>query len=93
MKALRRLDVRDKKTLNHPKVDPEKRSVLHKKHDELNRKVNERGIAHDMPKTHGDSVKEQHRYETQDWGEQGEQMCRTTVYRPFKGLYFRSHIT
>ncbi|PPE03596.1 hypothetical protein [Holospora curviuscula] len=57
LKALRRLDVRDKKTLNHPKVDPEKRSVLYQKHDELNRKVNERGIVHDMSKTHGDSVK------------------------------------
>ncbi|WP_207760906.1 hypothetical protein [Holospora curviuscula] len=36
--------------------------------DELNRKVDERGVAHHMPRTHGYSVKGQHCYAKQDWG-------------------------
>ncbi|WP_165780676.1 hypothetical protein [Holospora curviuscula] len=56
MKALRRLGVRHKKTLNHPKVDPEKRSVLCQKRDEL-KKVDERGVSYDMLRRHGYFIK------------------------------------
>ncbi|WP_104206969.1 hypothetical protein [Holospora curviuscula] len=59
MKALRHLGVGYKKILNHLKADPEKRSVLRQKHDELNRKIDARGVAHDMSRTYGCSIKGQ----------------------------------
>ena len=52
-----------KKTLNHPKADPEKRSIFCKKIDELKKQdkdlvyIDESGFAHDMPRTHGYSDK------------------------------------
>ncbi|PPE03364.1 hypothetical protein [Holospora curviuscula] len=68
MKALRRLGVRYKKTFHHSKTDPQKRSVFYQKRDELNRKVDERGVAHDMPRPYGYSVKGQPCYAKEDWG-------------------------
>ncbi|WP_129591847.1 hypothetical protein [Holospora curviuscula] len=57
-----------KKPLNHPKVDPEKRFLLCQKCDELNRKVDEHGVSHDMPRTHGYSVKGKRSYGKQELG-------------------------
>ncbi|WP_104206623.1 hypothetical protein [Holospora curviuscula] len=68
MKALRSLRVGYKKILNYLKADPEKRSVLCQKRDELNSKIDERGNTHDMSKTHGYSVKRWRCYGKQDWG-------------------------
>ncbi|WP_207760843.1 hypothetical protein [Holospora curviuscula] len=59
MKALRRLGIRYKKTFHHSKTDPQKRSVVCQKRDQLKSKVDERGFPHDMPKIHRCSVKEQ----------------------------------
>ncbi|PPE02988.1 hypothetical protein [Holospora curviuscula] len=56
-----------KKLLNHPKTDPEKRSVFYQKRDELNSKVDEHGVTHDMPRPYGYSVKGQPCYGKQDW--------------------------
>ncbi|WP_165780726.1 hypothetical protein [Holospora curviuscula] len=47
---------------------------MYKKRDELHRKEkqsaysDERGFVHDMPRTHGYSVKGQRCYGKQDWG-------------------------
>ncbi|WP_165780714.1 hypothetical protein [Holospora curviuscula] len=38
------------------------------KRDELKSKVDELGVAHDIPRTHKYSVKEQPCYKKQDWG-------------------------
>ncbi|WP_165780777.1 hypothetical protein [Holospora curviuscula] len=48
---------------------------MYQKHDELNRKVNERGIAHDMSKTHGYSVKGKRCYGKQHWGAKNRIKC------------------
>ncbi|WP_104206533.1 hypothetical protein [Holospora curviuscula] len=53
-----------KKNLNHPKADPEKKSVLCQKRHELNSKVDERGFS----RIYGCSVKGQCCYGKQDWG-------------------------
>jgi hypothetical protein len=55
--------LKNKKTLAHPKADPERRSVFCqeiKKHKEKSRSlvfIDESGFAHDMTRTHGYSAK------------------------------------
>ena len=66
-----------KKTLNHPKADPEKRSIFCQKIADLENKekpivyIDESGFAHDMPRTHGYSIKGQRCYGKHDWGAKG----------------------
>lgn len=66
-----------KKTLKHPKADPEKRSMFCKKIDELKKEdkhvvyIDESGFAHDMPRTHGYSDKGMRCYGTHDFGAKG----------------------
>ncbi len=66
-----------KKTLNHPKADPEKRSTFCRKVEELEKEcrsivyIDESGFAHDMPRTHGYSVKGKRCYDKHDWGAKG----------------------
>jgi transposase len=66
-----------KKTLNHPKADPERRSVFCqeiKKHKEKSRSlvfIDESGFAHDMPRLHGYSAKGSRCFGVHDWGAKG----------------------
>ncbi|NDE11823.1 MAG: IS630 family transposase, partial [Chitinophagia bacterium] len=66
-----------KKTLQHPKADPEKRSVFCEevqKHKDQSRSlvfVDESGFAHDMPRTHGYAAKGSRCFGTHDWGAKG----------------------
>jgi len=66
-----------KKTLNHPKATPEKRSVFCEeiaKHKESDRPlvfIDESGFAHDMPRTHGYATKGNRCFGTHDWGAKG----------------------
>lgn len=66
-----------KKTLNHPKATPEKRSVFCEeinKHKEDGRSlvfIDESGFAHDMPRTHGYAAKGSRCFGTHDWGAKG----------------------
>lgn len=75
--ALKSLDVTYKKTLNHPKADPEKRSTFCRKVEKLEKEcrsivyIDESGFAHDMPRTHGYSVKGKRCYDKHDWGAKG----------------------
>lgn len=75
--ALKRLGVTYKKTLSHPKADPEKRNTFCQKINEfkeLNRPLfylDESGFAHDMPRTHGYSLKGKKCFGTHDLGGKG----------------------
>jgi transposase len=75
--ALKRLKVTYKKTLNHPRAAPEKRSVFSqqiKAYSQGNRPLvylDESGFAHDMPRTHGYSLKRRRCLGVQDWGAKG----------------------
>ncbi|MDF3048194.1 MAG: transposase [Candidatus Midichloriaceae bacterium] len=75
--AMKRLGVSYKKTLNHPKAAPEKRSMFCQRIDELQKEgksiayIDESGFAHDMPRTHGYSIKGQRCYGKHDWGAKG----------------------
>ena len=66
-----------KKSLHHPKADPEKRSIYCQKLQKyINDKrpiisIDESGFAHDMPRTHGYSKKGQRCYGKHDWGAKG----------------------
>ena len=66
-----------KKTLQHPKADPKKRSILYQKIQEVKTAgrtiayIDESGFAHDMPRTHGYSAKGKSCYGTHDWGARG----------------------
>ena len=66
-----------KKTLNHPKANPEKRSVFYEEvrdHKEKNRPlvfIDESGFAHDMPRLHGYAVKGNRCFGTHDGGAKG----------------------
>jgi len=71
------LELPIKKTLKHPKANPEKRSIFCQKIDELKTEgrtiayIDESGFAHDMPRTHGYSDKGERCYATHDWGAKG----------------------
>lgn len=75
--AKKRIGVTYKKTLNHPKADPEKRSTFCRRLEELKKEekpivyIDESGFAHDMPRTHGYSDKGKRCYGTHDWGAKG----------------------
>ena len=64
-----------KKTLQHPKVATEKRSVfceeIKKHQDSPLVFIDESGFAHDMPRLHGYSVKGRRCFGTHDWGAKG----------------------
>jgi len=66
-----------KKTLNHPKADPVKRSMFCQRIAELKREekpvvyIDESGFAHDMPRTHGYSIQGTRCYGINDWGAKG----------------------
>lgn len=66
-----------KKTLKHPKANPEIRSAFCqeiKKYEEENRSIvyiDESGFAHDMPRTHGYSLKGERCFGTNNWGAKG----------------------
>ena len=64
-----------KKTLQHPKATPERRSVFCeeiKKHKASPLVfIDESGFAHDMPRLHGYAIKGQRCFGTHDWGAKG----------------------
>lgn len=66
-----------KKTLNHPKADPAKRSIFCQEIKRLQSEgkaiayVDESGFAHDAPRTHGYSIQGQKCYGRHDWGAKG----------------------
>ena len=66
-----------KKTLNHPKADPERRSIFCQKIELLKSEgksivyIDESGFAHDMPRTHGYSLKGLRCYGKHNWGAKG----------------------
>ncbi len=66
-----------KKTLNHAKADPEKRSIFCQEIERLKTEgktivyIDESSFAHDMPRTHGYSDKGKRCYGTHDWGAKG----------------------
>ena len=66
-----------KKTLQHPKADPEKRSVFCQNIEAYQKKgnpiiyIDESGFAHDMPRTHGYAFCGQRCYGKHDWGAKG----------------------
>lgn len=66
-----------KKTLQHPKADPEKRSTFCQRIEALEKEgkpivyIDESGFAHDMPRTHGYSDKGKRCYGKHDWGAKG----------------------
>jgi len=68
------LESRIKKTLRHPKADPERRSTFCqqiKHYQQAKRPIvflDESGFAHDMPRTHGNSQRGHRCYGTHDWG-------------------------
>ena len=74
---LKDLGLRLKKSLKHPKANPEKRSAFCQKigqHKEENRPIvfmDESGFAHDMPRTHGYTLKGKRCFGTHDWGAKG----------------------
>ncbi len=63
--AKKRLGISYKKTLNHPKAAPVKRSMFCQKIDEIKSEekpivyIDESGFAHDMPRIHGYSLQGQ----------------------------------
>lgn len=66
-----------KKTLKHPKADPEKRATFcqeiadYKANGRSLVFLDESGFAHSMPRTHGYSAKGQGCFGTHDWGAKG----------------------
>ncbi len=66
-----------KKTLKHPKADPERRSAFCatlKGYEDEGRAIvclDESGFAHDMPRTHGYAEKGQRCFGEHDWGAKG----------------------
>ena len=66
-----------KKTLNHPKANPQKRSEFcqtietFKKEERPLVFLDESGFAHDMPRTHGYSPKGNRCFGTHNWGSKG----------------------
>ena len=66
-----------KKTLQHPKATPEKRSAFCAKLEEYKVEgrplvpLDESGFAHDMPRLHGYSAKGSRCFGTHDWGAKG----------------------
>jgi transposase len=76
-RALKRLGVSYKKSLTHPKADPEKRSMFCKKIDENRHQmrpivfIDESGFAHSMPRTGGYALKGQPCFGVHDWGAKG----------------------
>jgi hypothetical protein len=66
-----------KKTLNHPKADQERRALFCQKLKELKESgqpityIDESGFAHDMPRTHGYSLRGERCFGVQDWGARG----------------------
>jgi transposase len=66
-----------KKTQNHPKADPEKRSIFCQEIQKLKDEgktivyVDESGFAQDMARTHGYSLKGKRCYGVHDWGLKG----------------------
>ena len=66
-----------KKTLTHPKADPERRSMFCQKIWAFKNEgrsivyIEESGFAHDMPRTHGYSSKGERCYGKHDWGAKG----------------------
>ena len=75
--ALKRLGVTYKKTLNHPRANPEKRSVFCQTLAVIEKQgrspvfIDESGLAHDMPRTHGYAKKGYRCFGTHDWGAKG----------------------
>lgn len=75
--ALRRLNVTYKKTLVHPKSQPEKRSAFCQiiQHYQTEGRpivsIDESGFAHDMPRIRGYSPKGNRCYGKHDWGARG----------------------
>ena len=71
------LELPIKKTLQHPKVDQEKRTTFCQKVEEYKVAgkpivyIDESGFAHDMPRTHGYAFKGQRCYGKHDWGAKG----------------------
>jgi|LauGreDrversion4_2_1035121.scaffolds.fasta_scaffold666540_1 DDE superfamily endonuclease len=71
------LELPIKKTLQHPKVDQEKRTTFCQKVEEYKVAgkpivyIDESGFAHDMPRTHGYALKGQRCYGKHDWGAKG----------------------
>ncbi|WP_207760895.1 hypothetical protein [Holospora curviuscula] len=63
---------------------------MYQKRDELNRKVDERRVAHNMSRIHGYSVKVQRCYEKQDWGAKIEQIYRINALGALMGSTLRS---
>lgn len=67
----------EKKSLIHPKSDPEKRAAFEERKAKFEQEgrtiieVDESGFAHDMPRTHGYSAKGTRCFGTQDWGAKG----------------------
>ena len=76
-----------KKTFNHPKADPEKRSLFCGKMREIEKSntpivyIDESGFDYDMPRTHGYSMKRQGCYGKHDGGAKG----RTNAIRAWVG--------
>jgi DDE superfamily endonuclease len=66
-----------KKSLCHPKADPEKRSIFCHKISAYKAAgknlifIDESGFAHDMPRTHGYALKGRRCYGTHNWGAKG----------------------
>ena len=75
--ALKRLGGAIKKTLKHPKADPERRSTYCQRIKQVQEErrpivyIDESGFSHDMPRTHGYSKKGHRCYGTHDWGAKG----------------------
>lgn len=75
--ALKSLGVAYKKTLNHPRANPEKRSAFcqilaeFEKQGRLPVFIEENGFAHDMPRTHGYAKKGSRCCGDHDWGLKG----------------------
>ena len=66
-----------KKTLNHPKATPEKRSAFCLRLEQYKAEsrplvyLDESGFAHDMPRLHGYTLKGERCFGTHDWGAKG----------------------
>jgi transposase len=75
--ALKRLKISHKKSLEHPKADPEKRQRFEEKiksYEAENRPIiyiDESGFAHDMPRTHGYAPVGERCFGKQDWHAKG----------------------
>jgi hypothetical protein len=80
--------------LNHPKADPEKRAMFCQEIDKLKSEgkpivyIDESGFAHDMPRTHGYSMKGKRCYGTHDWGARGR---TNAIGALINGLHLTSH--